>query len=202
MNRHGNNRVRLASPAGFSTVGALVSLVLAGLVLSQMLGMVVHSQRGLIDSNAKAKAAGSARHAYLVLSRLLRQAGSDPQGVGVQGIAPDPLGRGRFDNIRLRADFNPPDGDLADPGEDLTLWLNADTLFVTETAGGAGAPYLFGVDSLAFDYYDRAGSLITDPDSVPSQTVSVGLTVRGFSEVRDEQPRQLLVGRIALRNGG
>ncbi len=201
MTRKPPSRI-LGPKAGFSTVGALVALVLSGLVLSQLLGMVIHSQRGFIQSNAAASAAGSARHAHLVLTRLLRMAGSDPQGVSIQGIDPDPLGHDVFDNIRLRADYNPPDGDIQDPGEDLTLWLRADTMLVQWGANAPAEPYLFGVDSLAFEYFDGTGALITEADRVATQAASIRLTVRGLGEAHDERREQLLVGRVKLRNGG
>ncbi len=188
--------------AGFSTVGAIVSVALSFLVLGQLMGMVIDSQRGFLKSNAKVNAASSARYAHLALGRLIRFAGADPQGISIVGIDPDPRGHGVFDNIRLRSDFNPADGDILDSGEDLTFWLSADTLFVQWGAAAAPEPYLYGVDSLAFEYLDRNGAPITDPVLVPSRTASVWLTVRGSQEVYGEKRGELLSGRVTLRNGG
>jgi hypothetical protein len=188
--------------AGFSTVGAIVTLVLSALVLGQLMVMVIDSQRGFLKSNAKVSAASSARYAHLALTRLIRFAGADPQGISFIGIDPDPRGHGAFDNIRLRADFNPADGDISDSGEDLTFWLWGDTVMVKWGSDAAPEPYLFGVDSLAFEYFNRNGAAITDPDLVPSHTASVQLTVRGSTEIYGEKRGELLSGRVTLRNGG
>ncbi len=190
------------SQAGFSTVGALVTLALSGLVLAQLMSMVIDSQRGFILSSASGSAASSARHAHLALTRLLRLAGSDPQGIAIQGIDPDPLSHGVFDNVRLRADYNPPDGDILDPGEDVTFWLSADTLLVQWGADAPAEPYLFGVDSLAFEYFDRSGGSIVEAERIPSRAELVRLTVRGVAYGHGERRQQLLVGRVKLRNGG
>ncbi len=201
-----SSEARLAIPTfwrgGFSTAGAMVSLVLAGFVLAQLLGMVVASQRGLIDSNARTDAAGSARHAQLALTRLIRIAGSDPKNVGVQTVDPDPLTRGVFDNIRVWSDYNPPDGDVLDPGEDMTFWLQGDTMYVRAGANGTAEPYLFGVDSLHFRYLNRSGVELTDTAQISSKAVSVELVIRGRGEAHGEPRRQLLLGRVKLRNRG
>lgn len=201
MNR-GRSIQAARSRSGFSTVGALVTLVLSGLVLGQLLSMVITSQRGFISSNATGSAASSARHAHLALARLLRVAGSDPHGISIQGIDPDPLNHGVFDNVRLRADYNPPDGDILDPGEDVTLWLSADTVRVRWGADAPAQPYLFGVDSLAFEYFDRKGGSIGEAEKIRSQATSVRLTVRGVAYGYGERREQLLIGRVKLRNGG
>ncbi len=177
-----------------------MSLLLSALVLSQMLVMVVDSQRGFVRSNAAVKAASSARHAHAALGRLLRVSGADPQDLEVVGIDPDPLGRGVFDNVRLRSDYNPPDGDITDPGEDVTFWLSADTLMVRWGPAALAEPYLIGVDSLAFEYFDWNGTPILNPSLVATSAVSVQVTVRGSSEAFGEPRDQLLSGRVTIRN--
>ncbi len=63
-------------------------------------------------------------------------------------------------------------------------------------------PYLWDVDSLAFDYFDRDDIAITQADQVPSRAVSVQVTVRGRGIAYSESHAQLLTGRVTLRNGG
>ncbi len=184
---------------GYSTITMLVALTLLVLVLGPVLGTVLSGQRGFVSSWEKTRTADAARYAHLALTRQMRFAGSHPVGSPVQGIDPDPRGDGVFDDIRLRADYNPPDGDINDPGEDVTYWVSGDTLFVQE-AGNPEEPHLLGVDSLAFEYYDRDGVVITDPDLVPARTVSVKVTVRARTTLRDETMDQVLVGQVRLRN--
>lgn len=185
--------------AGFSTVSTLVSLTLLTLVLTPVLGTIVRGQQSFTASWDKARAGGNARYGHLVLTRLVRSAGSHPAGVSVQAIDPDPRADGVFDDIRVRSDFNPPDGDTDDPNEDLTFFVKGDTMFVQSGAGDA-EPYLIGVDSLAFEYYDILGAPITDRDRVGRRAVAAKITIRA----RGESPNvteQVLVGVVRIRNG-
>lgn len=186
--------------AGFSTLGMVVALVLLGFLLSPLLGTVLTAQRGFVESRERARAAGSARYAHLALTRFMRIAGSNPIGGSMNGIDPDPLGDGDFNDIRLRADYNPPDGDTRDAGEDLMFYLRGDTMFMRPGSGDE-EPYLIGVDSLAFEYYDRDNVLITDPAKVPSRSISARVVIRARGEGRGAPSIRTLEGRVRLRNG-
>ncbi len=186
--------------AGFSTINSIMSLTLLGLILTPVLGTILGGQRGFTESWDRARAAGSARFAHLSLTRLIRSAGSNPVGGSVQAVDPDPLGDGVFDDIRLRSDFNPPDGDTDDPGEDLSFYVRGDTMFVL-ASGGTEEPYLIGVDSLAFEYFDVDGNPITDPERVGRRAVSARITIRARGEAPGGNAVQLLVGSVRLRNG-
>jgi type II secretory pathway pseudopilin PulG len=186
--------------AGFSTLGMIVALVLLGFLLSPLLGTVLSAQRGFVESRGRAQAAGSARYAHLALTRFMRIAGSNPTGGSMNGIDPDPLGDGVFNDIRLRADYNPPDGDTNDAGEDLMFYLRADTMFMRPGSGDE-EPYLIGVDSLAFEYYDRDNVLITDPAKIPSRSISARVLIRARGDGRGAPAMRTLEGRVRLRNG-
>ena len=192
-------RLVAASSAGFSTIGMIVALVLLGLVMAPLLGTVLAAQRGFVTSRQRAQVTSSARYAHLALTRLIRAAGSSPV-VPVTGIDPDPNDDGVFDDIRLRADFNPPDGDVDDLGEDVTYYLRADTMFM-RSGDGAEQLYLIGVDSLAFEYFDRDGDPITDRDRVGQRAYSARITLRARSETYHELAERVLVGIVRLRNG-
>lgn len=189
--------------AGFSTITAIVYLTLAGLLLTPLVATIVSAQRGFVETREEVRAAGSVRFAHLTLTRHIRMAGSHPLGPRIGGIEPDPDGDGVFDDIRILADYNPPDGDVGDPGEYLRFWVGADTLFVRSGPGEAAEPYLVGVDSLAFEYFDRDGAVITDPARVPDRAVAVQVTMRGRGRgVLANDAKLELVGRVRLRNGG
>lgn len=185
---------------GFSTISALISLVLLGFIMAPIVATILAGQRGFVDSWDRSRAGESARYAHLSLTRLIRSAGSRPAGASVQAIDPDPRGDGLFDDIRIRSDYNPPDGDLDDPGEDLTFFVRGDTL-VIQSAGGAEEPYLIGVDSLAFMYFDIDGDTITDPDRVGRRAVTAHVTVRARGEIAGASPIRVLDGIVRIRNG-
>ncbi len=185
---------------GFSTLGMIVALTLLGFMLSPLLGTLLSAQHGFVASRERAQATSNVRYAHLALTRMMRLAGARPLGGPVTGIDPDPLGDGLFNDVRLRADYNPPDGDTDDPGEDLVLYLRGDTMFVRAGTGGAEEPYLMGVDSLAFEYFDRDGAPITVPNRVAMDARSAEVTIRAAARAPGLSPREL-VGRVRLRNG-
>jgi type II secretory pathway pseudopilin PulG len=187
--------------AGFSTIGMIVAFVLLGLLLAPMLGTILSAQRSFVASRDRARAAGSVRYAHLALTRFMRLAGSSPVGLPLPGIDPDPGGDGVFNDVRLRADYNPPDGDIDDPGEDLTFFLRADTMFVKTGTDGDEEPFLIGVDSLAFEYLDRDGSVITDPARIGPRAMTVDVTIRARGDRYADPAERTLSGLVRLRNG-
>jgi type II secretory pathway pseudopilin PulG len=186
---------------GFTLVGMMVAFVVLGLVLSPLIRTLLTAQEGFVRSRQRAQTASSVRYAHLALTRFLRNAGSSPYGVPIEGIDPDPRGDGVFDDIRLRADFNPADGDTDDPGEDVTFYVRADTMFM-RSANGVEQPYLIGVDSLAFEYFDWRGDVITNPDRVAERAASARLVVRGQAGPAANPSIRTLAGQVRLRNGG
>ena len=186
--------------AGFSTMGMIVAIMLLGFLLSPLLGTIISAQHGFVASRQRARAAGNVRYAHLALTRFMRLAGSSPLGVPVDGIDPDPDGNSAFDDVRLRADYNPADGDIDDPGEDLVFYLRGDTMFVRPGAGGTEEPYLIGVDSLAFEYFDRDGVSITDADRAATRALSARVTIRACGERSAGAAERVLSGMVRLRN--
>jgi hypothetical protein len=187
--------------AGFGTLAMIVALALLGFTLVPVLGTVVTAQRGFVKSREQARAAGSVRYAHLALTRLMRIAGSSPMGPDIQGIDPDPMANGNFDNVRLRADYNPADGDILDAAEDLIFFVRSDTMYVKSGLAGVEEPYLIGVDSLAFEYFASDGSVISDPALVNEYAVAAEVTIRSKGETRSGAPERLLAGYVHLRNG-
>lgn len=183
--------------SGFSTVGMLVSFLLLGVLLSAVVGTIVNAQRDMIVSQERSTAMNSERHAHLMLSRFIRLAGGSPTGVPIAGLDPDPDGNGSFDSVRLRSDFNPPDGDTADPGEDLLFFVRGDTMLVAESATGAEEPYLVGVRALRFEYFDRDGNLLTDAGKVSNRALAARVTIRSLGPGGQERS---ITGDVRLRN--
>lgn len=189
----------LADRSGFSAISAIVYLTLVGLLMAPLVATVVNAEHGFVRSHEVGKTTGSARFAQLALTRYMRMAGSHPQGPRYAGIDPDPDGDGVFNSIRIRADYNPPDGDTDDAGEDQTFFVQADTLYMRAGLGTA-QPYLVGVDSLAFEYFDRDGNLLTDPGRVATRALEAQVIIRGRGEAFQDESDRVLMGRVRLRN--
>lgn len=175
----------------------LVSFLLLAVLLSAVVGTIVRAQRGLVVSRERSTAVNSERHAHLMLARYFRLAGGSPTGVPVDGLDPDPDGNGNFDSVRLRADFNPPDGDTADPGEDLLFFVRGDTMLVAEAATGGEEPYLVGVRALRFEYFDRDGNPLADAGRIATRALAARVTIRSNGPGGQERS---ISGDVRLRN--
>ncbi len=195
-------RSRCGDAAGFTIVGMIVAFVVLGFVLSPLVRTLLTAQEGFVRSRQRTQTANSVRYAHLALTRYMRNAGSSPYLVPIEGVDPDPRRDGVFDDVRLRADYNPADGDTDDPGEDLTFYVRADTMFLRSGGDGVEQPYLIGVDSLAFEYYDWNGVMITDANRVTERAASALVVVRGRAGPAARLSVRTLAGLVRLRNGG
>jgi type II secretory pathway pseudopilin PulG len=94
---------------GFTLVEMASAIVLIGLVLGAFMGVVLSVQRSYQRQRDALRAQDALRLAESVIRTALRGGGADPLQTGAPGIDPDPLGHGRFDNLRVVSDFNPAD---------------------------------------------------------------------------------------------
>jgi hypothetical protein len=88
------------------------------------------------------------------------------------------------------SDYNPVDGDVNDPLEDIEVWTASDTLFVRWQAGGPNAAVAFPVRSLLFQY-DSNGTALTTATNVTRAANRVRVTI--------EAPRHSKTNVIARR---
>ncbi len=100
----------------------LVVLLILSIVLGLIGAMTIRVNRDYSLQEQAMRAEESARTALDTLTRLIRMAGNDPQDLSFQGVDPDPDGNQQWDSIRLRSDWNPPDGALDDPYEDVIFY--------------------------------------------------------------------------------
>lgn len=75
-------------------------------------------------------------------------------------------------------------------------------MFVRFGVDGVKEPYLVGVDSLAFEYHDRDGTVITDPGRVAGWAASARMVVRGRVESEQRPAVLVFAGPVHLRDGG
>lgn len=166
----------LRSRGGFSLVEMVISLGLSSLVIAVFYGTVANLQRNYREQRDTRMAEESLRTAEQILRTVLQSAGADPLLTGQGGLNPDPYNTGSFDNIRIRSDFNPPDGSFNDVLEDVRLRVVADSLMVQWTGSGSPQAMAYPVRSVQFEYFDATGVVITNPSNV-SSAKSVRLTI-------------------------
>ena len=168
--------MRLRARAGFTLVEMIVSLTLSSLVIAVFFGTVANLQRQYRGQRDTRMAEDALRAAEQVLRTVLQSAGADPRLTGLALLDPDPLNTGSFDNIRVKSDLNPPDGDFDDMLEDVRVRVLADSLMVQWTSAGSFQALVYPVRSIQFEYFDAAGAAITNPANVGTAK-SVRLTI-------------------------
>jgi Tfp pilus assembly protein PilW len=107
---------------------------------------------------------GSAAAALDMMVRLIRQAGD---ATATTGIFPDPDANGALDSVRVVTDWNPRNGVVTDPYEDVTFTVAGGTLFKQEPTDAAPVAFADQVQSIAFAYQTPGGVAIVNPMTVP-----------------------------------
>ena len=152
---------RRTQELGFTILELIVSMSLLSIVLAGFFGAILTTQRMYTDQLAIARGEEAIRAAEFAIGVVLRAAGADPLRTGTPGLDPDPLGHGRFDNVRAISDFNPPDGDTDDLLEDVLIWVNSDTLLFRWSAAGEGQAMAYPVNQVGFRYFANDGTELT-----------------------------------------
>jgi hypothetical protein len=159
------------------TVAAVLAVVM--LAVGQIVERV---QRQYESQRQQIEAADNARAALDTLLRLLRMAGNNPRGLeGLQGIVPDLDGNGAFDTIALQSDWNPADGALTGPYENITFFVAGGSLMKREEGDPEqGVEFAPGITAVSFGYFDTAMNELANPAMAPSRIayVSVSLEMR------------------------
>lgn len=163
--------------SGFSIVELIVAMVLLGVILAALFGTITQTQERYVEQRASTRSHETLGMAEQTLVRLFRSARSDPKEVKLSGINPNPLNHGTFDNVAIRSDFNPPDGDVDDPMEDVQLSVASDTLFVRWQKNTASTALAYPVRSLLFEYYSTGGTLMTSTADIVAGAARVKFTI-------------------------
>jgi Tfp pilus assembly protein PilW len=117
-------RRHVQSESGFSLVEFMIAAAITAGVLGSTMGLAMQIQEAYGTQLEGATVEQEARYALDWIARDLRSAGSDPYLVidADQEVLIDPNGGGDADDsIRVQADINLPDGDIADAGENITI---------------------------------------------------------------------------------
>jgi prepilin-type N-terminal cleavage/methylation domain-containing protein len=184
--------------AGFSLVELLATIVVMLVVLGIVTQVVIRSQVVYGQQREHLERRYSTATTIEMMLRLLRQA---------QDIDVDPDGNGVLDSIRIRADWNPRDGDFeavpetvpVDAYEDITFTRNGTTIFKWEPDFDAD-PVAFtdNINQLVFEYFNPAGGAVPNPlTSSDNQLAFVRVTV-GTTPV-DGQPGVVITSSASVR---
>jgi prepilin-type N-terminal cleavage/methylation domain-containing protein len=180
MNLRLNERTR---ESGFSLIELIIAMVLLGIILAALFGTVTHSQKRYVEGRATIRTHETLGLVEQTMTRLFRSARSDPQEKKLSGITPNPLNHSVWDNVAIRSDFNPADGDVDDLMEDVEFSLATppnDTLYVRWKKGEPITAMAYPVRSLLFQYYATNGTLLTSvPEIVGAARVKITITVPG-----------------------
>ncbi len=131
--------------AGFTLIEMMISLTMLAIVMGGLTTVMVSMQRGYTRQRETARSEDALRNAELTISSILRYAGANSRNMtGAGAPRVDPL-QPPFDTLRIVADFNPADADVADLLEDVLVYAVNDTLYVRWQAGAAVAPVAWPV---------------------------------------------------------
>ena len=178
--------MRRQERAGFTLIELMISLTLLAIVLGGLTTVMVSMQRGYTRQRETARSEDALRNAELTISSILRYAGANSRNM-TGGGAPrvDPL-QPPFDTLRIVADFNPADADVADLLEDVLIYTVNDTMYVRWQAGAAEAPMAWPVRTLAFQF-DSSGTVLATNVDVARAATRVRVTLEAPKHSRTTQ---------------
>jgi prepilin-type N-terminal cleavage/methylation domain-containing protein len=173
-------RGTLSSERGFTMAELLVSSAVMVIVLGVSTGVLVQSSSVFVRQQVAMNGRSSAAASVDLITRLLRQSSCiSSTDVYCQAILPDPDGNGVFDSVLIRSDWNPRDGDLDDPYENVLFVVDplSRQLLKREPADTGLVPFGDGVLQMRFTYTNQNGGPLANPVARPDLIGGVTITV-------------------------
>ena len=168
----------LSSERGMTMVELLVSSAVMLTVLSVSTTVMTRSSTMFTQQRAALDGRNSAAASVDLLTRLLRQSSCiSATAVYCQSIFPDWDGNGVFDSVRVRADWNPRDGDLNDAYEDVVFAVADGILWKQEPSDALPVSFGDRVESLRFTYTNQNGGPLANPVARPDLIGGVNVTI-------------------------
>jgi Tfp pilus assembly protein PilW len=155
-------------------VTLVVTLVVAGIITQT----AVQATRTYGQQQTYIDARKSVGASLDMMVRMARQA---------TNINPDPAGTGIMNSIRLKADWNPRNGVLTDPWEDVTFSVANGQLMKKEPTDAAAVPFADNVQSLSIAYYNNSNVALSTPPP-PSKIAYIVFTITSTSPIQGGQP--------------
>jgi len=151
-------KMKARNRAGFSIMEVMVAMAIFTIVMASLMSVVINLQKRYVDQRERVRAQESLRVAQMTLAPILRAAGADPKSSGLTSVDVDPNADGIFNDLRVKTDFNPIDGDVNDVLEDVHVYVSTDTLWIRWQAGAAAQPLALPTKNLLFEYYGNNGA--------------------------------------------
>jgi prepilin-type N-terminal cleavage/methylation domain-containing protein len=163
---------RIAEPpaskdAGFTLVELLIALVVMALVMSAMVDIVAQVSGRYEPQRLRMDARQEARMALDMMGRLARMANT---------VTPDPDGNGLLDSVRLRGDWNPPNG-AVNAYEDVLFSRAGNTITALEPTDPTALPIATAIANMTFVYRDRNYVVLANPIATWNQIASIEITL-------------------------
>lgn len=160
---------------GFSLLELLISSVVLIMILGMIAAVAQSVQQSYARQRPRMEAVNDATAAMDTIIRVIRMAGSNPNNIANFPSTTTPAIVPSANSIRLRADWNPADGALNDPYEDIEFTVSNGVLFKQErslaTADAAPVAFLPRIESLTLTYYDINNNVTTSGNAVASVNV-------------------------------
>jgi type II secretory pathway pseudopilin PulG len=170
--------MNVSSERGLTMVELLVSTAVMVVVLGVSTTVLTQSSRVFVQQRGALDGRNSAAASIDLLSRLLRQSSCiSATNVYCQSIFPDVENDGAFNSVRVQADWNPRDGALDDPYEDVYFVVGGGTLWKREPADAQLVSFGDNVQSLTFTYTNQNGGPLNNPVARPDLIGGVTITV-------------------------
>lgn len=157
---------KLKNDDGFTLVELLIALVVMAVIMGGMVDIVRNIHGKYEPQRLRMDARQGARTALDLMGRLSRMATI---------VNPDPDANGLLDSIRLRGDWNPPNG-AVDAYEDVTFTRVGNSILAQEPAVAA-APIADSIAGMTFIYRDRHNVVIANPIAGAANIASIEITL-------------------------
>lgn len=185
---------------GFTLIELIITMIIVMATVAITTSALVKTQQNYAAQRERMETANQARAAMDAMTRLIRMSGANPMSIAMTPIAADPDANNAYDSIRIQADWNPADGDIADPYENITFSVVNNQLMKREPADAADVLFADNVQSLLFTYQNTNEAAIANPVASAASIafVTVGLTTRSTAQVQDGPPL-VLTSSVAVR---
>jgi type II secretory pathway component PulJ len=179
---------------GYSLAEFLIASLILLVIASAVFTMLFEIQRSASYQAEVQSVLNNSRIAMQTVKRYIRQAGNDPLDSGLPGITIVSA-----KELQIRSDLtgssgtgNPdkgdPDGDIDDPGENITIRYNNRSRSLEVVPEGGPPQIVAGyISELSFQYYDADGRFATSGSDVRK----IAVTVSGSTLQRNPQTRQI-----------
>jgi type II secretory pathway component PulJ len=162
---------------GISIVELLVATLLFTVVMTATSRTLLRTHRDLNRQRSNVRADEALIQASVLIGNVLRNSGADPLGTAPDVLDPNPMAANAFNNLRVAADFNPADGDVQDPLEDVQIVVRSDSLRVRWQQNGLERAVVHPIRSIAFVYQSATGQVLTSATGIRDSTARVQVTV-------------------------